>query len=97
MAEVVESLIAVYQGWDGCQLSLVDAIRPLSREQLIYRPAPHLRSAGQIARHLAKDVWVGFNVVSDSPTQGSPTRSKNENRHRQVKNFGSLGISGVKA
>ena len=46
------SLMTVYSGWDSYQVSLVRAIAPLSREQLLYRPAPHLRSVGEIASHI---------------------------------------------
>jgi uncharacterized damage-inducible protein DinB len=46
------SLTTVYSGWDGYQLSLVRAIAPRSPEQLRWRPAAHLRSAGEIARHI---------------------------------------------
>lgn len=48
------SLMAVFKGWDGYQVSLVDAISPLSSEQLAYRPAPHLRTPGEIARHISE-------------------------------------------
>jgi uncharacterized damage-inducible protein DinB len=47
-----ETLIAVYKGWDDHQISLVRALAPLSREQLVWRPAPHLRSVGEIAGHI---------------------------------------------
>jgi len=49
----VQALVSVYKGWDGYQTSLVWAIAPRTREQLIWRPAPQLRSAGEIARHIA--------------------------------------------
>jgi uncharacterized damage-inducible protein DinB len=48
------SLMTVYNGWDGYQISLVRAIAPRSREQLMWRPAPHLRSAGDLARHISE-------------------------------------------
>jgi len=47
------SLMTVYRGWDGYHRSLVSAIAPLSRENLLYRPAPDLRSVGEIAAHIA--------------------------------------------
>ncbi len=53
MAYPANSLMAVYEGWDGYQTSLIHAIAPLTREHLIRRPAPHLRSAGQIANHIS--------------------------------------------
>lgn len=43
----------VYEGWEGYQTSLVHTIRPLSAEQLAWRPATNLRSGGEIARHIA--------------------------------------------
>jgi len=54
MTADVHSLMTIYKGWDGYQVSLVRAIAPLSREQLAYRPASHLRSAGEIARHISE-------------------------------------------
>ncbi|HLK57340.1 MAG TPA: DinB family protein [Chthonomonadaceae bacterium] len=47
------SLMSVYSGWDGYQISLVNAITPLSREQLVYRPTQLERSVGDIAAHIA--------------------------------------------
>lgn len=46
-------LASVYEGWDGYQLSLVRAVAPLSAQQLAYRPAPHLRSVGEVASHIS--------------------------------------------
>jgi uncharacterized damage-inducible protein DinB len=48
------SLMKVYEGWEGYQRSLVDAIRPLTREQLAYHPAPQLRSLGELAGHISR-------------------------------------------
>jgi uncharacterized damage-inducible protein DinB len=53
MTAVTHSLVTVYDGWDGYQISLIHAIAPRSREQLAYRPAPHLRSVGEIASHIS--------------------------------------------
>src|SRR6266699_3455469 len=53
MTTNASSLMSVYEGWDGYQVSLVQAIAPLSVEHLAYRPAPHLRSAGEIASHIS--------------------------------------------
>jgi uncharacterized damage-inducible protein DinB len=47
------SLISIFDGWDTYQESLVRSIEPLSPEQLSWRPAPHLRSAGQITAHIS--------------------------------------------
>jgi hypothetical protein len=48
MTTGANSLMTLYKGWDDYQISLVRAINPLSREQLAWRSAPHLRSAGKI-------------------------------------------------
>jgi uncharacterized damage-inducible protein DinB len=45
--------MTVYEGWDGYQRSILQAVTPLSREQLAWRPADHLRSAGELIRHIA--------------------------------------------
>jgi uncharacterized damage-inducible protein DinB len=60
MTADVQSLLTVYNGWDGYQLSLVRAVAPLTREQLAYRPAPNLRSAGTIARHISEGRFNWF-------------------------------------
>jgi len=46
-------LSTIFDGWDGYQTSLRHAVEPLTAGQLAYRPAPHLRSAGEIASHIA--------------------------------------------
>ena len=46
------SLASLYQGWDGYRISLVNAIKPLTPEQLAFRPAPDLRSVGELAKHI---------------------------------------------
>lgn len=53
MNTAIQSLSSVYEGWDGHQLALVRAITDLTSEQLAYRPAPHLRSVGEIISHIA--------------------------------------------
>jgi uncharacterized damage-inducible protein DinB len=47
------ALAQVFEGWDGYQTSLIHAIEPLTNEQLAWRPAPHLRSVGELARHIS--------------------------------------------
>jgi uncharacterized damage-inducible protein DinB len=46
-------LAAVYEGWEGYQQSLEHAVSPLSPAQLDWRPAQHLRSLGEVIRHVA--------------------------------------------
>ena len=49
----MNNLAEVFEGWNGYQTSLVNAIRPLMLEQLIWKPAPNLRSIGDVARHIS--------------------------------------------
>jgi uncharacterized damage-inducible protein DinB len=46
-------LSEVFGGWEGYQTSLVQAIGPLSAEQLAWKPSEKVRSIGQLARHIA--------------------------------------------
>lgn len=47
------ALSTIFDGWQGHQVSLVKAVEPLTREQLVYRPVPGLRSVGEIVNHIA--------------------------------------------
>lgn len=47
------SLATVFDGWDGYQTSLVHAVAPLAPAQLSWRPAPQLRSVGELVRHIS--------------------------------------------
>lgn len=47
--------MSVYRSWEGYQTSLVHAIAPITGEQAAFRPAPGLRSVGEIGCH----IWVG--------------------------------------
>jgi len=53
MATTQESLMSVYEGWDGYQKSIVLAVTPLTRQQLAWRPNANLRSVGELIRHIA--------------------------------------------
>ena len=44
-----DSLAAIFEGWDGYQISLLRVIQPLTRSQLAWRPGEKLRSTGEIA------------------------------------------------
>ncbi len=46
-------LAYVYDGWNGHQTSLLHAVAPLTPEQLRWRPADHLNSVGEVARHIS--------------------------------------------
>lgn len=47
------SLKMVYEGWEGYRQSIIKAVEPLTAEQLEWRPSPHLRSVGELVRHIA--------------------------------------------
>jgi uncharacterized damage-inducible protein DinB len=68
------SLMVVYNGWDGYQVSLVRAIAPRSPEQLRWRPAAHLRSAGEIARHICAGRVDWFQRTFGSATTTAASR-----------------------
>jgi uncharacterized damage-inducible protein DinB len=55
-------LQAYYEGWHSYQTALVQAIAPLSAEQLELRPAPGLRSVGQAVAHIigARARWFRY-------------------------------------
>jgi uncharacterized damage-inducible protein DinB len=46
-------LAEVFDGWNGYQTSLVNAVSPLSREQLVWQPKSNLRSIGYMTRHIS--------------------------------------------
>ena len=48
-----ESLTAIFEGWNGYQQSIVNAVEPLTREQLVWRPAQNLHSVGELVRHIS--------------------------------------------
>jgi uncharacterized damage-inducible protein DinB len=47
------SLMTVYEGWNSYHQSIVNAIKPLSREQIMWRPADNFNSVGELARHIS--------------------------------------------
>jgi uncharacterized damage-inducible protein DinB len=57
---------AIFDGWVGYHRSLVAAIGPRTAAELAFRPAPHLRSAGQIAAHIVAG-RVGWFSQIDAP------------------------------
>jgi uncharacterized damage-inducible protein DinB len=52
--------MTVYEGWNGYQTSLVNAIAPLTRLQLEWRPAPEANSVGEVARHISLGRLIWF-------------------------------------
>lgn len=53
MATVPDSLDFIYEGWIGYRSSIVKAVAPLTAEQLAWQPTAHLRSVGELVRHIA--------------------------------------------
>ncbi|HEY2472872.1 MAG TPA: DinB family protein [Terracidiphilus sp.] len=49
----MSKLGSIFEGWNGYQTSILHAIEPLTTEQLLWRPAPGVRSLGEIIRHLS--------------------------------------------
>ena len=62
MTEPSAVLAPFYKGWDLYQQHLVNAVAPLSPEQLDLRPAPDLRSVRMIALHItgARARWLHY-------------------------------------
>jgi uncharacterized damage-inducible protein DinB len=60
------SLTRIFEGWEGYNTSLVHAVAPLTPNQLGYRPANHLRSLGELARHVSLGRLTWF-VRMDAP------------------------------
>jgi uncharacterized damage-inducible protein DinB len=52
MAEDNVALTTFYESWKRYQDHLQEAIAPLTADQLALRAAPHLRSIGELARHI---------------------------------------------
>ncbi len=46
-------LKTVFDGWQGYQTSIVNAVKPLSAEQLRWRTAPSANSVGELVRHIS--------------------------------------------
>ena len=55
-------LTPFYDGWTKYHAKLLDAIRPLTDEQLRLRPAPHQWAIWQLASHMAgcRPYWFGI-------------------------------------
>jgi hypothetical protein len=54
MVEQQINLLSFYQGWDAYQALVIEAIAPLSSDQLTQRAAPHLRSIGENVTHIIR-------------------------------------------
>jgi uncharacterized damage-inducible protein DinB len=47
------SLEDIYEGWNGYHQSIVNAVKPLTPEQLHWRPAENFNSIGELVRHIS--------------------------------------------
>lgn len=52
-SNVVSRLEYVYEGWDGYNRSLVEAVCGLTREQFAFRSTADMKSVGELAWHIA--------------------------------------------
>lgn len=59
MSETNATLAIMAEGWQHYQDQLIEALAPLSPEQLALRAAPNLRSVDELARHIigARVIW----------------------------------------
>jgi len=89
MSEQPAQLADVYAGWEHYQLLLIEALAPLTPEQLTLRAAPQLRSVGEIATHMigARARWFHEGMGEGGPEfealrvwdrDGQPTRNAAE-------------------
>ena len=83
MPTSTDSLMTVYEGWDGYHSSLLKAVTPLTGEQLAWRPAPHLRSVGELVRHIAlgRIEWFLRMGATGSSDLGSQITAWEEDPH----------------
>ena len=53
MTKSIESLQNIFDGWNGYHQSIVNAVTPLTPEQLIWRPKDNFNSVGELVRHIS--------------------------------------------
>ncbi len=89
MPELPINILPFYQGWEEYQDKLIEALKPLTLEQLALRPAPHLRSIGENAAHIVatRVAWFYFFMGVGDPSlapidqwdqDGAPARTSAE-------------------
>ncbi len=66
MDETPVSLQSIFDGWAGYNSSLIGALRQRTPSELVWRPKADMRSAGEIARHIALGRITWF-VRMDAP------------------------------
>ena len=60
MSDSQVPLLVVYEGWNGYQQSIVNAVKPLTSKQLGWRPTDNFNSVGELVRHisLGRITWL---------------------------------------
>jgi len=53
MTEPIDSLQSIFAGWNGYNQSIINAVKPLTPEQLSWRPKADFYSVGELARHIS--------------------------------------------
>jgi uncharacterized damage-inducible protein DinB len=53
MPQSTISLTTIFDGWNGYNQSIINAIKPLTPEELAWRPAENLKSVGELVRHIS--------------------------------------------
>lgn len=61
------TLETFYSNWEKYQVGLIEALNPLTTEQLALRAAPSLRSVGELARHIAITRATWFHNAMGEP------------------------------
>ncbi len=72
------NLLSFYKGWDAYQTLLINAITPLSSDQLALRAAPHLRSVGEIVAHIISGRVSNFLVMDEAGAEIAPLEKWDE-------------------
>lgn len=95
MVEQQTNLLSFYKGWDVYQALLINAIAPLSSDQLALRVAPHLRSVGENVAHIISGRVSNFLVMGEGKTEIAPLEKWDE-RDAPPRSAAEL-VSGLKA
>jgi uncharacterized damage-inducible protein DinB len=53
MTKPIDSLQRIFDGWNGYHQSIVNAVTPLTPEQLVWRPKDNFNSIGELIRHIS--------------------------------------------
>ena len=70
MSSKITDLAQLLDGWNGYQSSLVNAITPLTSQQLLWKPAASSRCIGETARHISLGRITWFSRMSAPGSAG---------------------------